>query len=134
MVPGVSFGKWKVGYSKNFLFKNRSVSAGLFRRDCWERTGGYDESMIFGAEDWDFWLKITGLGFEIRIIKEPLFFYRQTKNSMRLNNQLNYNQIFEKLFNNNYEIYKTHIKEIIIHQLNVNNKPEAGKEIRQENH
>lgn len=30
----------------------------MFRRDCMERTGGYDESLI-GNEDWDLWLRMA---------------------------------------------------------------------------
>ena len=44
--------------------------------------GGYDETMVHGCEDWDFWLTMLERGFAGAIIPEVLFFYRRRPDSM----------------------------------------------------
>lgn len=60
----------------HFLDSNRIHCASLFRRKAWEEIGGYDNSMVLGYEDWDFWVRMVAKGYRIRLINEPLFFYR----------------------------------------------------------
>ena len=44
------------------LFNNPfSHTSVLFRKDAWEKAGGYDESLIF-SEDWDLWMKLARVG------------------------------------------------------------------------
>lgn len=47
-----------------------------FRRVDWEKVGGYDEELIYGQEDWDFWLKIISKGREVHFLEDLVFFYR----------------------------------------------------------
>jgi glycosyltransferase involved in cell wall biosynthesis len=51
------------------------VSA-MFRREDWKRVGGFDESLVRGGEDWDFWLSLIDLGREVVRLPETLFHYR----------------------------------------------------------
>ncbi|MDW7773276.1 MAG: glycosyltransferase family A protein [Desulfobulbaceae bacterium] len=62
--------------------RNNIQSATMFRRICWEKIGGYDESMTLGYEDWDFWIKMLNLGYQWFCIEEPLIYYRQKDQSM----------------------------------------------------
>lgn len=64
------------GTVKNFLVKNNGMSCSMFRKDCWEEVSGYDEKLINGYEDWDFWISILSHKWEMYIIKEELFNYR----------------------------------------------------------
>ena len=68
---------------EDFLFQNAAIGNSMFRKKCWIEAGGYDENMKKGYEDWEFYLRISKLGWNTVIIQEPLFFYRQHKNSMR---------------------------------------------------
>ncbi len=62
---------------------NRLHCASMFRRKAWIAAGGYDETMRDGFEDWDFWVRVIASGFDrIRVIDEPLFFYRVHTDSM----------------------------------------------------
>lgn len=58
---------------------NGISTVGLFRRDAWEKVGGYRDWGL-GAEhvpeDWDFWLRLLGHGFRAKSIREPLMYYR----------------------------------------------------------
>lgn len=68
---------------KDFLFYNASIGTSLFRKECWENVGGYDETMKLGYEDWEFYIRVCGQGWHAYIIEEILFFYRQHQTSMR---------------------------------------------------
>lgn len=67
------------GNVKDFLWTNNATSCSLFRKECWTEVGGYDEKMINGYEDWEFWIAITSREWKVSIIKEPLFTYRKKK-------------------------------------------------------
>ncbi|KAB1155854.1 glycosyltransferase family 2 protein [Flavobacterium luteum] len=68
---------------EDFLFQNAAIGNSMFRKKCWIEAGGYDENMKKGYEDWEFYLRISKLGWNTVIIQEPLFFYRQHKTSLR---------------------------------------------------
>jgi glycosyltransferase involved in cell wall biosynthesis len=65
-----------------FLKQNRIHCASLFRKRLWTQTGGYDESMRDGYEDWEFWIRCMKLGARVAVIDEPLFLYRKHGPSM----------------------------------------------------
>jgi glycosyltransferase involved in cell wall biosynthesis len=54
----------------------------FFKRELWEKLGGYDESLIF--EDWDFLLRAKKIT-KFAAIKESLVRYRMHENNMHLN-------------------------------------------------
>lgn len=68
---------------EDFLYRNAAIGTSLFRKKCWEEVDGYDESMKYGYEDWEFYIRVGKYGYRTEIIQEPLFFYRQRKGSMR---------------------------------------------------
>jgi GT2 family glycosyltransferase len=65
------------GDVRNFLIENNSVH-GLFKKELWQACGKYDEQMP-AYEDWDFWLRITGMGYRVEVIPAAYFFYRVHK-------------------------------------------------------
>jgi glycosyltransferase involved in cell wall biosynthesis/GT2 family glycosyltransferase len=56
---------------------NGVIVSAVFKRDIWEKIGGYNPQMTQGYEDWDFWIAIAKFGGIGAIIKEPLFLYRK---------------------------------------------------------
>lgn len=48
----------------------------LFRKDAWIKCGGYRYNMIWGAEDWDFWINCGNKGYVGKRVPEVLFYYR----------------------------------------------------------
>lgn len=65
------------------LLKNNQIHyCSLFKREVWEKTGGFDESMIHGYEDWEFWTHAARLGFKIHVQPEILAYYRKHGKSM----------------------------------------------------
>jgi glycosyltransferase involved in cell wall biosynthesis len=60
-------------YSRELLLQRLIMFyCSLYRREAWEKVGGYDESMRAG-EDWDFWIGCVEHGFGAHHIHEPLF-------------------------------------------------------------
>jgi glycosyltransferase involved in cell wall biosynthesis len=54
----------------------------LFRREAWEAAGGYNPNMLWGYEDWDFWISCGEAGLEPARVPEPLLHYRVKEASM----------------------------------------------------
>ena len=61
--------------------KNGIPCAAMFRREMWERAGGYKQ-VYHPAEDAEFWLRGLSLGFTAeRVTNEPLMLYRHHADS-----------------------------------------------------
>ncbi len=84
-VPTV-FRKEESGYAKN-LYKKLTTgcvvdsSAGLIKRECLEKAGGFDERLKT-AEDWDIYLRIAQ-EYNFKFIDEPLYTSYLSKTSLR---------------------------------------------------
>jgi glycosyltransferase involved in cell wall biosynthesis len=65
----------------HLLQQNGIAYASLFRREVWDRTGGYRPNMSAGFEDWDFWVSAAALGFRAWHVPEPLMLYRKITGS-----------------------------------------------------
>ncbi|OIQ52767.1 chondroitin synthase [Moorella thermoacetica] len=66
----------------HLLLDNYIPYAAIFRRRVWEEVGGFDENMLFGYEDWDFWLSAIERGWRGFHVPEELFRYRKHGKSM----------------------------------------------------
>ena len=42
----------------NILIENSIFCSAFFQKKLWEKVGGYDENMINGYEDWEFWIRL----------------------------------------------------------------------------
>ena len=73
------------------LQQNKFHCSAVYHKSLWTISGGYDPSLPFGWEDWDFWIRITERGsLRPYRIKEPLFKYRIRPNAMHNFCQKNY--------------------------------------------
>lgn len=61
---------------------NYILATSIFRRDVWEKNGGFDETMLKGFEDWEFWVGALENGWEFVYVPEIFFDYRKTEQSM----------------------------------------------------
>lgn len=64
------------------LVTNQQTNTTLYRRRMWRDVGGYDERMVHGYMDWEFWIRCTKKGWTGTQIEEPLFFYRRKADSV----------------------------------------------------
>lgn len=68
--------------SHNLSRKNMIFCSAFFRKEDWESVGGYDLNMIYGWEDWEFWIAILKNGGNVKCIDAVRFFYRTKPSSM----------------------------------------------------
>ena len=62
------------------LKSNMIFISALFRKSAFEAVGGFDETLRYGTEDWDFWLSIIEkTGCRVVRLDEILFYYRKHK-------------------------------------------------------
>lgn len=61
---------------------NMIFCSAFFRKKDWESVGGYDEKMIYGWEDWEFWIAILKKGGSVKCLDHLGFYYRTRDNSM----------------------------------------------------
>lgn len=75
---GASSGPWELPayHVRELAVDNVIFVTSLFRRADWERVGGFNEQLRHGVEDYDFWLKLVGMGREVVQLDETLFQYR----------------------------------------------------------
>jgi glycosyltransferase involved in cell wall biosynthesis len=70
---------WTTGFERGdkLLQANSGPPISVIRRAAYEACGGFDESIRFGHEDWDFWLAMAKAGFWGYTIAEFLQWYRK---------------------------------------------------------
>jgi len=73
----------------DFLLQNHLYYSAMFKKEIWEKIGGYDEQQFIrgeqrvnGFEDYKFWLRATKAGYTITVVPEFMFFYRKHGRSM----------------------------------------------------
>lgn len=80
---GERAGTWITNFSRDALLCDNCMPyASLYRKDLWERTGGYDRSVPWGCEDWNFWISCLPFGLHVEKIPERLFLYRVRSDGM----------------------------------------------------
>lgn len=67
--------------ARALLINNCIYPAALFRKADWKMVGGYSEKMVYGWEDWDFWISLSGLDKQVVKLPEIYFFYRVRSSS-----------------------------------------------------
>ncbi|MBL7743845.1 MAG: glycosyltransferase family 2 protein [Chitinophagaceae bacterium] len=103
------------GDIKNFLFRQESCASAMFRKECWEKTGGYDEQMKSGYEDWEFWIRLTSAGWKVHVLKEYLLNYRVTEKSMLLTqSEPKREAIVNYIMEKHKELYWQQLKDAVI--------------------
>jgi glycosyltransferase involved in cell wall biosynthesis len=72
---------WPRGFDgrEQFLDANHVTGRALVRHSAHARTGGYDESIRHGLEDWEFWLRCAHNGLWGSTIPEYLDWYRRRR-------------------------------------------------------
>lgn len=65
---------------------NQLIACSLFKREIWEKIGGYDENMKDGYEDWDFWWRSSKAGYNFTVIHRPLYYYNYRETGSMLEN------------------------------------------------
>jgi glycosyltransferase involved in cell wall biosynthesis len=87
----------KITYSNPFeqLFSNQLPYCMLFPKEVLAKTGGYDENMLYGLEDWDLNIKLLIEKFNFVKVNIPVFHYWVSSEGMLQSLTL---KSFEKIF------------------------------------
>ena len=77
----------------------------MIRRSAYADCGGFDESIRFGHEDWDFWLAMAKAGHWGYTIREFLQWYRKRGNGRfeQIMRSGNVNEEFERMMHRKYD-------------------------------
>jgi len=110
---GLKNERWQLPeYSLDHILTHNIIfCSAFFRKEDWEKVGGYNINMVYGWEDWDFWLSLIGLHRKVYRIPKVLFYYRLRETSMvhsideekdffmRLHACLNHRDLFHQVAN-----------------------------------
>ena len=66
----------------NLSRKNMIFCSAVFKKLDWKKVNGYDENMIYGWEDWEFWIALLKNGGEVEKLEYIGFYYRIKTDSM----------------------------------------------------
>ena len=106
-------GGGKIG---DFLARNSCPATHILRRAAWEKSGGYDETMRSGFEDWDFFLSLlqTAPDAHIGIVPEPLIDYRTAPASSNIKSMEKRLTLIRYLIRKYLPAYQAHVEEAVL--------------------
>ena len=104
------------GNVSKFLARNCCPATHILRREVWEKSGGYDESMRSGFEDWDFFLSMleTVPNAHIGIVPEPLIDYRTAPASSNVKSMSKRLELMRFIIRKHNQSYQAHIEDAIL--------------------
>lgn len=94
------------GVLENILLNNIAMGSSMFKKIDWKIVEGYDEKMINGFEDWEFYIRLHKNGGRTQVIPEILFNYRNKKNSRNKKANLAKYDLQEYIYLKHSELYK----------------------------
>lgn len=89
----------------NLLYANVHDYCTMYRREVWEKTGGYSPAMYLGGEDWNYWITASKLGCISYHLDEPLFLYRARENTMVAETLANINEVYAHIILHHPELF-----------------------------
>lgn len=99
------------------LYTNLIFVTAMFRKIDWIKVNGFDEAMIYGLEDYEFWLSVIELNRKVYRIPEILFFYRIKKisrNKMFSKSSSDKRiQTYEYISKKHYRLYAEYASEVV---------------------
>lgn len=104
------------GSVREFLVRNCCPATHIFRREAWEKSGGYDESMRSGFEDWEFFLSMLEIlpDAHIGIVAEPLIDYRTASASSNVKSMAKRLELMRFMIKKHNRLYQDNLEEVIL--------------------
>ncbi|WP_062291226.1 glycosyltransferase family 2 protein [Demequina phytophila] len=102
------------GRAVDFLARNACPATTLLRRSAWEVSGGYDEAMRSGFEDWDLFLSLLAGGGSIGIVPEPLIEYRTSPVSANVRSMTQRLDLYGALIDKHLPLFDAHLREALL--------------------
>jgi len=109
--------KLKDATLKEFLKFNAAMGSVMFRRSDWRECGGYDEHMLKGFEDWEFYIRLLSKGGKSYVIPETLFNYRIREHSKTTSANKIKPELLKYIYNKNKSICLDNFEDILLHYI-----------------
>lgn len=116
------------GKITDLLFTNIAMGSVMFIKEHWKRVNGYDEQLIKGYEDWEFYIRLHKDGGETYVIPEVLFNYRNKDNSRNSIAKKHKYNLLKYIYIKHVDIYTEHFETFITKWLDVSEKNEHFKQ------
>jgi len=118
---GAANGPWELpDYDiRELAIDNVIFVTSLFRRADWERVGGFNEHLRHGVEDYDFWLKLVGLGRDVVQLDEVLFHYRVQASSRTTGfsaDRAGMVETYARIFRDNIDVFARNAETLFEHR------------------
>lgn len=98
---------------KNLASANIIFCSAFFKKDQWKTVGGYDEYLVNGLEDWDFWISTLKNGGNVWKLNRTCFFYRVKSDSMLqhlISNVVEKDNIYKYLEKKHFDFFQTYLR------------------------
>lgn len=115
------------GVLKNFLRYNQAPGSVMFRKGDWYMSGGYDEEMRNGFEDWEFYIRLLKNGGRVEVLPEVLFNYRVRKNGTTSRANLVKYDLLKFIYTKHKDLFIEHYEDFISHLLSRIHREEGEK-------
>lgn len=89
----------------NLANENLIFCCAFFRKTSWMSIGGYDENLLIGYEDWEFWINILKDTGNVLKIEKVCFFYRIKDDSMLFNLKKSNDEKTVKYIEHKHKVY-----------------------------
>lgn len=118
---GAEEGPWNLPpYTlRELVIDNVIFVTSLFRKSDWRAVGGFNEALLHGVEDYDFWIRIVNLGRQVVQLDEYLFFYRIQEASRTTgfsNNREAVVSTYAQIFRSNVDFYARNAEYLFEHR------------------
>jgi glycosyltransferase involved in cell wall biosynthesis len=96
------------------MVANLHPPTALIRRTAFEVSGGFDESMRDGYEDWDFWLRLAERGFRGVRVRRPVYAWRRhSRETMIAGAERKHEAIYRAIVANHRAMYERHADAVL---------------------
>ena len=119
----------------SFIWDNCIFCSAMFKRIDYEITDGYNENMVNGNEDWDFWLTFLKKDDVVYRIDEVLFFYRvkDVSRTTMLTHCFNQENLIQ-LCKNHSDIYDPYKERVVLYHKQVQELSALNEELDRVRH
>ena len=98
---------------KDFLLNNCAMGSAMFSKFDWEKIKGYDQKMVQGFEDWEFYIRLLKNGGMSHVISEPLFNYRLRNSSTTSKANIIKYELLKYIYCKHKDLYVQHYELLI---------------------
>ena len=110
---GAVEGDWNLPeYSLSEMLRDNIIfCSALFRKSDWDKAGGYDTGMVYGWEDYEFWLSLIETGLKVHRLDGAYFHYRVSPESMvRSKDKSQKVEMFKRIYQRHLNLFSEHIE------------------------